>query len=191
MLRQRRNLNIGNLVRGSMRPLESQDFLERKIPLEEWDKMTFDLDLDPSFLESYKKKNLRYSGGSIGEHLVKDLLFRFFGNKETPTIDYGVLKKVLSARNSTRVAILNAHGGNLRGSWVYGDKESNIPVQQWIQEISSRNSRTKNKYGVLIIGSCNRTSLEPTVIDLPIFYPKGILGPNEPYQTCFLENTKL
>ncbi|MCK5015748.1 MAG: hypothetical protein KAS32_01640 [Candidatus Peribacteraceae bacterium] len=187
MLRSLKNLKIRELVQYFPSTSFSSDTLEESIPLEQWDQIIFDLDTDPVLFDAYKKSyNFRNSGYSAAEHSTRDLLKLFFANRNSPNVNYSTLRKILSERGSTRIAILNAHGKGSDGSWVYSANGNVSHVQQWIVDTNAKNSRARSKYAALLIACCNKDAIDPDQGDIPIFYPKGVLGNSYKHETCFL-----
>ncbi|HDK42771.1 MAG TPA: hypothetical protein ENG87_05290 [Candidatus Pacearchaeota archaeon] len=183
MINSLKSLRISKLVGNLSKTVFSEGLPDETIPFEDLKRLNFDLDIDPSLWRKYKRShNFRYSGASTAEHLTMGLMRLLFENKNSPDINYSTLREVLSEKDSTRIAVLNAHEGNVKGNWIYSFKGSQAPVQKWIDEISSRNLKSRKKYGALFVCCCNGDSLIPDYTEIPIFYLKGIFESGGKYQ---------
>lgn len=184
MIKSIKGVNLASLIELYPQPMST----EATFSSEEWKQIIFDLDIDSSLWADYKRRyNVRGSGITKSAYLTRNLVHWLFANKNTPEINYSTLKRVLSERESKKIAVLNAHGTNRNNVWVCGSQDFILPVQKWISEKSSRNFGAK-RYGALFICCCNPGELIPTSTNMPLFYVRGIFGSEYRHKTSLLES---
>ncbi len=72
-------------------------------------------------------------------------------------------------RGCSEIHVLNAHGGNEDGKWVYEDRSRSFLLQRWID-------RHTKQAAAIVLTVCNADGLTVKSRHIPIFIPDSIVG---------------
>lgn len=72
-------------------------------------------------------------------------------------------------RGCSEIHVLNAHGGNRNGKWIYEDRSRSFSLQTWIY-------RHAKQAAAIVLTVCNADGLTVRSRHVPIFIPDNIVG---------------
>ncbi len=77
-----------------------------------------------------------------------------------------IVKNYSKEKNLEKIAILSAHGENIKDSWYYFNEDSGSPIQKWINKMDG-------KYNALILDVCNPGYNEILSEKSIVLHPEG------------------
>ncbi len=77
-----------------------------------------------------------------------------------------IIKENSKKTGLENIAILTAHGDNIRNNWFYFNEDAGSPIQHWINEVDG-------KYNALILDVCNPKNSSITSEKSVVIHPNG------------------
>jgi hypothetical protein len=130
-------------------------------------------------IDLFCSKDMKEERGLIGVLDVETVTFSIIRNFLELNREYKELTEAYAKKNNLEnIAILMAHGDEIKNKWYYYNKDKFFSVQSWINKMDG-------KYKLLIIDSCNPGRNEVKSKKSPI------LMPNETYSGLLLDEGKV
>jgi hypothetical protein len=106
-------------------------------------------------------------GNSIEEVFDHQYEEMFFAKAQDQFLEFVRLHGV--RRGCSEIHVLNAHGGNKDGKWIYEDRSRSFSLQTWID-------RHAKQAAAIVLTVCNADGLTVASRHTPLFIPDNIVG---------------